>query len=239
MRLPINWENLINQVLELQEFYKKLDLLIKQSNTVIPQSKKIFNVFEYIDPGHVTCVLYGEDPYPRVTSANGVAFWDMEIKSWSDKTNGNSLKNMLKGLLVARGWADYQTPIEQCREIAFNKQLMSPSQIFEYWLRQGVLLVNTALTFDGIEHKKKHLSFWQPFHRALIEVLHYQKPYPYFILWGKKAIKFEAEIRKYDTDDQRIIRNGHPTFIHQFLDKNNPGFSPFIEIEQKTGFKWI
>ena len=149
-------------------------------------------------PAKVKCVLYGEDPYPRVTSANGVAFWDMEINSWSDKTNGNSLKNILKSLLVARGWADYQTPIERCREIAIKKQVMSPPQIFKYWLEKGVLLINTALTFAGTEHKTQHLSFWQPFHKALIKVLHFDKPFPYFILWGKKALKLESEIRKYD-----------------------------------------
>ena len=239
MRLPVSWENLINQELNLQAFYKDLDSLIKYSDILIPEENNIFNVFRYLEPEQVKCFLYGEDPYPRETSANGVAFWDMEIKTWADKTNGNSLKNMLKGLLVARGWADYKTSIEQCREIAHTKRVMTPPQLFEYWLRKGVLLVNAALTFAGPENKKQQLLFWQPFHKALIKILHRDKPYPFFILWGKKALKFEPEIRKYENSGHRIIRNGHPTFIHQFLDKENPNYSPFTEIEQKTGFKWI
>jgi len=78
MQLPKNWEKFLSQNLDIKEFYTKLNSLIKKSPAVTPGSELIFNVFNFMGPDDVKCVLYGEDPYPRSTSANGVAFWDME-----------------------------------------------------------------------------------------------------------------------------------------------------------------
>lgn len=191
-----------------------------------------------MNPQQVTCVLYGEDPYPRAASANGVAFWDAEITNWQDKTNGNGLKNILKALLVARGLADYSTPIAQCRQIAAANNFPPPAQLFERWLGQGILLINTAMTFSAPADKNKHFAFWQPFHRALIAALNQRGESPFYVLWGRKAWRWETDIGKTLDDASKIIKQGHPTFIHQFLDKRRPGWSPFKVIEQRTEMGW-
>jgi uracil-DNA glycosylase len=144
----------------LESFYKELDDFLKDFNIIMPETHKIFNVFNYISPEEVKCVLFGEDPYPRFTSACGVAFWDKEIENWADKTNGNSLKNILKALLVADGKASYNHNIGECRLIAKKNGFKSPTQLFEHWLNQGILLVNSALTFTTNADKKAHFSFW-------------------------------------------------------------------------------
>ena len=239
LRLPQSWERFLNSDLNLTQFYTQLDHFLEQFTEVFPERDKIFNVFYLVPPEKVRCVLYGEDPYPRKTSANGIAFWDAEIKSWQDKTVGNSMKNILKALLIAHGLATYHTPIKQCRQIAIEQKIKSPADLFQHWLKMGVLLVNVALTFSSNKEKRLHLQFWQPFHYALIQSLAQLKPKPYFILWGKKAQSFEAQILKQHQQPERIIKNGHPTFIHQFLNPAQPDYSPFIEIEKKTGFSWL
>jgi len=239
LRLPQDWEKFLESVLDLNQFYEKLDHFLAQFPTILPERDKIFNVFYLVPPEKVKCVLYGEDPYPRKSSANGVAFWDAEIKSWQDKTVGNSMKNILKALLVAHGLATYHTPIARCREIALEHGIKSPDQLFQHWLNNGVLLVNVALTYSSAKDKKKHFQFWQDFHQALIKALGQLEQKPYFILWGRKAQQFEPLILKELHDPEKIIKNGHPTFIHQFLKAEMPDFSTFKEIESKTGFSWL
>jgi len=105
------------------------------------------------------------------------------------------------------------------------------------WLNQGVLLVNTALTFSGKADKKAHFAFWKPFHLALIKALNSRKEPPVYILWGKKAQNWKAAILESIDDRSKIIQQGHPTFIHQFLRKEQPEWSPFEEIESRLQFR--
>jgi len=238
MQLAKPWENFLKQSIDLQQFYAELNGFIRQYDYILPDKDKIFAVFDYVLPADIRCVLFGEDPYPRLASACGVAFWDKEINSWDDKTNGNSLKNILKALLVARGKADYSTKIEATRAIARQVQFKTPPQLFEHWLSQGVLLVNTSLTFSNSKTKKEHFEFWQPFHIKLIRALNKRSSSPFYILWGGKAARWEQEICQSIDNPEKIIKQGHPTFIHQFLDKSRPHFSPFSEIIEKTGLSW-
>lgn len=239
MKLPLAWETWLDQFINFNQFYADLDKFVNQFGIIIPKPNLIFNVFTKMRPEEVRCVLFGEDPYPRITSANGIAFWDAEIKNWNDKTNGNSLKNMLKALLIAKRVADYNTSIAECRCIAETHHFPNPPQLFEYWLGQGIFLVNTALTFSSSSDKKKHFEFWRPFHSALIHGLNVQKLSPYYVLWGRKAQQWEKVIQKTITQPSRIIKQGHPTFIHQFLDAGYPEYSPFTELQNKTGIKWF
>lgn len=239
MRLPPEWKTFIEPYLNTCEFEQELKYFIEKQPFCLPQPEMIFHALQRVEPARVRCVLYGEDPYPRIASANGVAFWDAEIKTWDDKTNGNSLKNILKALLVARGLADYHTSIAQCRLIARQRKLPQPPQLFEQWLEEGILLINTAMTFAGSGNKREHFQFWQPFHLALIRALNQRSQSPVYVLWGRKAQQWKTAIEAGIDDKQKIICQGHPTFIHQFLDKTRPHWSPFNAIEQKSGLSWI
>lgn len=233
--LPQPWQKFIAPLFDIENFYEELDEFIAGYDTILPGAERIFHVFDYMAPQQVRCVLYGEDPYPRATSACGVAFWDLEIKRWTDKTNGNSMKNILKALLTARGLASYKTPIAECRRIAEQAAFPEPYDLFKLWLSNGVLLINSAMTFTSPAEKKRHFQFWKPFHIALIAALENRETdAPHYILWGRKAQQWEEFIRGRDN----IIRQGHPTFIHQFMDPDNPDWSPFKEIERRTALRW-
>ncbi len=239
MRLPETWERFLGSAWDIESFYRDLKRFLNSFETVLPQRELIFNAFHKVSPDEASCVIYGEDPYPRQTSANGIAFWDAEISSWQMRTNGSALKNILKALLIAKEKADYYTTISECREIAAREKIPAPPRLFEKWLSQGVLLINTSMTFSGASHKKAHFAFWQPFHQALIRALNKRPPSPYYIVWGRKAQQWEPEILQSIDSKEKIIKNGHPTFVHQFLDKSHPEFSPFTEIMTKTDIHWI
>ncbi len=239
MKLPEDWEIFLRAFIDPEVLYNNLYILLKNKKEIMPDRHLIFNVFNYMNPEDVQCVLYGEDPYPRPASAIGVAFWDAEIKAWSDKTNGSSLKNILKALLIDKKLADYNTSIAQCREIVLAENLPPPMEMFKSWLNQGILLINTAMTFTGKQDKKEHFDFWKPFHLALIRALNNRRESPYYILWGNKARRWEESILQTIDDQNKIIRHGHPTFAYQFLNKNELWYSPFTEIRQKIQIKWF
>jgi uracil-DNA glycosylase len=238
MHLPQEWVSFLNTKINVDEFEIQLKHFLDTIEFVIPSNDKIFNVFRIVNPKNVRCVLFGEDPYPRISSACGVAFWDKEINCWDDKTNGNSLKNIMKAILVSKGEASYNTGIAECREIARSTNFISPPDLFNLWLNEGVLLLNTALTFSSAADKKKHFLFWREFNQSVISALNQRDSSPFYILWGSKAQKWESHILKSIDDSDKIIKQGHPTFIHQFLDKNKPQFSPFTEIIDKTKLTW-
>lgn len=238
MVLPMEWERFLAPCFDLQNFYPKLEKFLGDGENVIPEKGLIFHVFSRITPGQVRCVLYGEDPYPRITSANGIAFWDAEINEWGDRSNGNALKNILKALLVAMGQASYRTSIAECRDIAGRIHFFNPSQLFEFWLQQGLFPVNAAMTFSSSAAKTRHFAFWRPFHAALIHALNVRGDSPHYVLWGRKAWRWEDEILKSIDQPSKIIKQGHPTFIHQFLDATRPDWSPFQELQQRTPIKW-
>ena len=99
-------------------------------------------------------------------------------------------------------------------------------------------MINTSLTFTTAADKNRHFEFWHPFHKTLIRALNNRDHSPFYILWGNKAQRWEKEILESIDMEGKIIKQGHPTFIHQFLDKNRPDYSPFTEIIEKTGLSW-
>ena len=71
----------------------------------LPGSAKIFAAFQR-DPSHCEYILFGESPYPRAESANGIAFYDAAVTDlWSDTglskgvNKATSLRNIMKTAL--------------------------------------------------------------------------------------------------------------------------------------------
>jgi uracil-DNA glycosylase len=59
----------------------------------------------------------------------------------------------------------------------------------ESWAKQGVLLLNTALTVQkGMP--ASHIDMWMPFTRDVITKLSLEKPHLVWVLWGKKAQEY-------------------------------------------------
>jgi len=236
--LPEVWEKFLYDSQSLPEFYSAFGQFTGQFEVLCPSRDLIFAAFHSLEPEKVKVVLFGEDPYPRVTSANGLAFWDNEIDSWNRPAPGNALKNILKAILVNKGWADYKTTIAECRRLAEAKKVMQPPDLFRFWIEQGVFLINTSLTFSGKTDKKIHFKFWSHFNQNLIHKLNTRNESPFYILWGGKAARWKPVILDSVDQPDKIMTQAHPTYIHHFLDSGQVNYSPFHELEQKTGVRW-
>ncbi len=234
VRLPSEWQDCLFDSGRALHWYQELDGFLDQfAHELCPQKQLIFNAFNRLTPNTVRVVLLGEEPYPRVESSCGVAFWDREISSWQQKGRGNCLHNIFKALVIARGWSQYGQSLDEMRA-AYAHLIMSPNQLFASWMERGVLLLNAALTFSSIREKSQHHAFWQPFLHRVLRRLSAQYD-PWFVVWGKKALR---RVQQAGISEERLIVAGHPTYFHQFCDADDPSFSPFVEIERKTGFRW-
>jgi uracil-DNA glycosylase len=91
----------------------------------------------------------------------------------------------------------------------FNTKLMNGN--LEDWAKEGVLLLNAALTVRKGE-PKSHLKHWNPFTIEVIKILNrrsqelYNLPPPIFMLWGNFAHQYEILL----SDEIPRIKIEHP-----------------------------
>lgn len=142
---------------------------------VIPAVKNdVFKALELTKFETVRVVILGQDPYPNAENAMGLAF------SSRSKVRPKSLKNIVKEL--------------KCEYNSFQD---NGGNDLSYWANQGVLLLNTILTFkpsEGDSKKNLHKSnekSWEEITDAIIRALddcskEERKPIV-FMLWGKDA----------------------------------------------------
>jgi uracil-DNA glycosylase len=105
------------------------------------------------------------------------------------------------------------------------------------WAQQGVLLLNTALTYAP--NHPELMKLWEPFIIDVIKWIDEQNWNVVFILWGKHAQKFIPYIHN---NQEHIILSGHPSFasVHKQFFNTKP-FSKTNDLLLKlkqTPIKW-
>ncbi len=189
-----NWLN-ENELNELTN-NKKIKLLIKERTTPFLE-EDIFSAFDGLTPQKVKVLIIGQDPYPDVERADGMAFSFKDGKQKSD----DSLKHIFENLQKA-GYKNEYTSLKN-------------------WKKQGVLLLNSALTFKKEKTKneqqktlKTNMLIWQPFITKIIEKLiatKEQQKEPFVVmLWGKKANEIELFKNEKEYKNIKILRASHP-----------------------------
>ena len=181
------WEELLKDEME-KDYYKKLkELLINEYNTrvVYPDAYDIYNALHYTDYKDVKVVILGQDPYHGPNQAHGLSF---SVKP--GVRIPPSLLNMYKELKTDLG----------CY-IPNNGYL-------EKWARQGILLLNTALTVRQGQANSHRKVGWEKFTDNIIELLDKREDPIVFILWGNNAISKELLITN---KKHFIIKSVHPS----------------------------
>lgn len=140
-----------------------------------PDRHQIFRVFE-MPITAIKVVILGQDPYPNGEGI-GLAFAVRTTTS------------MPPSLKIIRKEIEGSNTLQ-----FFGKYEGITWRSLEHWHRQGVFLLNTALT---VEHGNagSHLGQWQWFTREVIKIISiYQKSI--WMLWGAKARGFKDYIDK-------------------------------------------
>ena len=134
--------------------------------TVYPDMYDIFNCFLFTPYEKVKVVLLGQDPYHNVGQAHGLCF---SVQDGIEPPP--SLINMFKELKSDLGF-------DPPRSGNLTK-----------WAREGVLLMNTALTVRAHQANSHANCGWSWFTDSVISLLSEQKENLVFILWGGNARK--------------------------------------------------
>ncbi len=191
----------------------------------LPGPDKIFHAFQR-DLKNCRFILFGESPYPRRESANGIAFYDAAVSAiWSESglskavNRATSLRNIIKTALLAEGLI---TPSEdgsipQSMIVAVNKQplISTLPELFEVLQQRGFLLLNATPVLDSERAVNKESRFWTPFiNQLLSDIKSLMNQPPTLLLWGKIAEKITALPA---SEGYRVLQSEHPyniSFIH-------------------------
>lgn len=165
----------------------------------LPEPRNVFKALT-LSPEKVKVLILGQDPYPNADHAMGLAFSVNKTVSVLPA----SLKNIFKELESDMG------------VVRTNGDLSD-------WVDQGVLLLNTALTFNPTQ-PRKHLSIsWDLFTKSIIEYVGSNGAVG--VLWGNHAIA----MKDYFLAD-RVITSVHPSPLSAY--KGFFGSKPFSRVNQ-------
>lgn len=178
--LPKNWSDLPF----FTENWPMIDTAIKaDTREILPPENRRFAALDAAHPDNIRVVILGQDPYPTPGHANGLAF--------SVEPDVRPLPRSLKNIYA---------------ELEDDLGITRPNGDLSDWARQGVLLLNTALSVPAGEANAHQKIGWD---RLVHQVLDRVSTRPTaFILWGNNAQKFELHIRP---DNHLILKTAHPS----------------------------
>ncbi|KAH7832209.1 Uracil-DNA glycosylase [Monocercomonoides exilis] len=179
--------------------------LTKKRRTMFPDLENTFQALNLTTPEKCKVVIFGQDPYPRKESAIGISFCDGLIHSWTSPTCP-SMRNIFKNLLICEKKLTPTSKVEELRAQMKKLKMVSPYEWFFRTGRQGVLWLNTSLTYTSTQELQTHTAFWKPIVKRIIETLFEAKAkvnstdtelkHITFVLWGGHAQKLEKIINQ-------------------------------------------
>ncbi len=156
-------------------------------HVVAPAPERIFAALALTPLDTARVVILGQDPYPTPGHANGLAFSYV-----GPPPLPRSLVNI------------YRERSDDLGTAAPADGDLTP------WARQGVLLLNTALTVrEGAAKAGSHLQLgWAAVTDAVIAAVSHERPHVVFVLWGKPA---QARRGLIDESRHLVLASAHPS----------------------------
>lgn len=187
VRIHPSWQSLLASEWE-QPYFAELTAKVRSryaQTTVYPPAGRIFAAFDSCPADSVKVVILGQDPYHGPGQANGMCF---SVNPGVEMPP--SLVNILK-------------------EVADDTGMPLPVDgDLTRWARQGVLLLNSALTVDA-HMAGSHQGFgWERLTDAAIAAVSASRPAVVFMLWGAWARKKASLI---DTSKHLVLTAPHPS----------------------------
>ncbi len=154
---------------------------------VAPAPERFLAALALTPLDRIRAVILGQDPYPTPGHANGLAFSYV-----GPPPLPRSLVNIYK---------------ERTEDLA---EPAPADGDLTRWAKQGVLLLNTALTVrEGASRAGSHLSLgWGLVTDAVIAAVSRQRPHAVFLLWGNPA---QAKRPLIDERRHLVIASAHPS----------------------------
>lgn len=187
LKIGNEWDELLKDEYSKDYFLKMNEFLKKEycEKTVFPPKNEIFTAFQLSSYNDIKVVILGQDPYHGKGQAHGLAFSVKEGEKIPP-----SLRNMYKEIVAEGEGETFET-----------------GSLIE-WAKQGVFLLNTALTVRESEANSHSKIGWSLFTDAVIKKINERKEPVIFVLWGNNA----KNKKKLITGEHHFILEGvHPS----------------------------
>ena len=212
-RLPTGWRTVLSTWFQehgksIEENYKKEAETCGEMLPTFPPKQDIFRCFRYFHPEQTKVVIIGQDPYHGPKQAIGLCFGvDSSMKK------PPSLKNIEKELQ-----SDLSLPLEDTT--------------LEKWAKQGVLLLNAALTVRQ-QTPLAHMKWWHLFTDFIVDYINRHCTKVVFVAWGAFAHKKLGNI---DLNKHHLLISSHPSpFSVSRMYRTFPSFKgsrPFSRVNE-------
>lgn len=170
----------------------RVDAAIADGAQVLPPPELVFNALALTPLDRVKVVILGQDPYPTPGDAHGLAF---------SYRGSRRLPASLRTILAEMA-EDLGAPMPKSGDLS-------------HWAKQGVLLLNTALTVEA-GTAGAHLKFgWAELVDEAVAKVSEHQPAVVFLLWGGSARKHAGQV---DRTKHLVIEAGHPSPLNRLRD---------------------
>jgi len=173
-------------------------LVYKQFSPLNPH--QVFRGFKEVPLSKLNVVILGQDPYPDIRNACGLAFAipdeDREFDKWPV-----SLK------IIAKALGSFLQQNHACLNINVENigNFLSPDLFL--WETEGIMLLNAAFTCQ-IGKPGSHYEDWKPLTAALIKWINEVREKVIFWFIGKKQVENFAYF--VDTEKNYLFTSIHP-----------------------------
>jgi len=212
------WGELLKDYLTSQRFINiglELNSQYKAHSIIPPKGSPLyFKAFRDVQPSDIKVVILGQDPYPQITQY-GLIYTGYAFDNGNSIKLSPSLRNIFKE--IDRTYPENELSLDFGNLDRWD---------LNRWVKQGVLLVNTALSVIE-DSPDSHTALWRDFTIEWIKRLSNERNDLIWLLWGSKAQDFGEYINPLNY----IIKSGHPSP----LNRSNPfiGSGCFVECNEQ------
>ena len=211
-----DWLKVIDKKLLLEVTNKVM--MIAREKPICPDVENIFKAFRVCPYKDLKIIMLGQDPYPQKGVATGILFGNKaDVKEISPSLN-----------IIKEAAINFEIP----------HSYINFDQTLEEWSKQGVLMLNSALTVE-MNRIGSHVMVWRTFISCLLKQLSQKEPGLIYVLFGRQAQTFEPYI---DKQFNTVIKIEHPAFFARTHTKMPyelfKGLSKLTEEKYGIPIKW-
>ena len=157
------------KVLDRKETVKIMNWLKTTDSSILcPSIKNIFKAFKLCSYNECKVIFIGQDPFPQKGVAQGILFGN------SSNTPEDKLSPSLK--VVKESVINFDIP----------HNLITFDPTLESWAKQGILMLNSALTTE-VGKVGIHTLKWRPFIGSFLKNMSEKNPGIIYVFFGSQA----------------------------------------------------